>query len=245
MIESNLKFLENADNEDLLVLTDYIIKDKNGNLRWTEGLSKKSTYKLYYPDRLSCMVGDITNELSLFAGNTFVNWIRGGGVDYDEILMDVCDKNGVNYNKNSPIEVIEMKLLQTIFINSLENMDQEEMEKVMKEMNIPHNGLGKQAMTAALLYAIKRGGFASYKIAVIVANAVAKAILGRGLSYAANAGLTRWLSIFAGPIGWALTAVWTAIDLAGPAYRVTIPAVIQIAYMRAKMNYELNNPQVG
>jgi uncharacterized protein YaaW (UPF0174 family) len=69
--------------------------------------------------------------------------------------------------------------------------------------------------------------------------------LGRGLSYAANAGLTRWLSIFAGPIGWALTAVWTAIDLAGPAYRVTIPAVIQIAYMRAKMNYELNNPQVG
>ena len=240
MIESNLKFLENADNEDLLVLTDYIIKDKNGNLRWTEGLSKKSTYKLYYPDRLSCMVGDITNELSLFAGNTFVNWIRGGGVDYDEILMDVCDKNGVNYNKNSPIEVIEMNLLQTIFINSLENMD-----KVMKEMNIPHNGLGKQAMTAALLYAIKRGGFASYKIAVIVANAVAKAILGRGLSYAANAGLTRWLSIFAGPIGWALTAVWTAIDLAGPAYRVTIPAVIQIAYMRAKMNYELNNPQVG
>ena len=34
-----------------------------------------------------------------------------------------------------------------------------------------------------------------------------------------------------------LTGLWTAIDIAGPAYRVTIPCVIQIAFLRAKMNY--------
>jgi len=38
---------------------------------------------------------------------------------------------------------------------------------------------------------------------------------------ASNAVLTRWLSI-----------------LAGSAYRVTIPAVVQVAYMRIKMNSE-------
>lgn len=40
------------------------------------------------------------------------------------------------------------------------------------------------------------------------------------------------MSILTGPIGWAITAIWTAIDIAGAAYRVTIPAVIQVAYLR-------------
>ncbi len=59
-----------------------------------------------------------------------------------------------------------------------------------------------------------------------------------------KAGIARWLSIFAGPIGWMLTAIWTAIDIVGPAYRVTIPCVIQIAYMRIKTTYKSNNPQL-
>ncbi len=43
---------------------------------------------------------------------------------------------------------------------------------------------------------IKIGGFKSYQIAVIVANQVMKVLLGRGLSLAANATLTRALSSF-------------------------------------------------
>ena len=97
----------------------------------------------------------------------------------------------------------------------------------------------KQAMVAAIQIAIRKGGFASYRIALIVANAIARALLGRGLSLAANAALVRWLSAFAGPIGWAFTIAWTAVDIAGPAYRVTIPAVIQIAYMRTKAGVDM------
>lgn len=101
------------------------------------------------------------------------------------------------------------------------------------------------ARSAAIQFAIRKGGFAAYKIAVIVANAIARALLGRGLSLAANAALTKWMSIFAGPIGWAVTVLWTVFDIAGPAYRVTIPCVVQIAYMRAKREYaaELAQPQ--
>ena len=40
------------------------------------------------------------------------------------------------------------------------------------------------------------------------------------------------ISAFAGPIGWVITAAWTAFDVAGPAFRVTIPAVIQVAFLR-------------
>ncbi|GAA7072587.1 hypothetical protein VN0416_08100 [Helicobacter pylori] len=71
-------------------------------------------------------------------------------------------------------------------------------------------------------------------MAVIVANAVAKTILGRGLSLAGNQVLTRTLSFLTGPVGWIITGVWTAIDIAGPAYRVTIPACIVVATLRLK-----------
>ena len=38
----------------------------------------------------------------------------------------------------------------------------------------------------------------------------------------------------AGPIGWTLSAAWLLADLAGPAYRITVPAVIMVAYLRAE-----------
>lgn len=60
----------------------------------------------------------------------------------------------------------------------------------------------------------------------MLANAVAQTLLGRGLSLALNAGLAKYISVFAGPIGWLVTVLWTLVDVAGPAYRVTIPSVI-------------------
>lgn len=87
-----------------------------------------------------------------------------------------------------------------------------------------------------LVSIFRSGGFASYKLTLIIINAVAKAVLGRGLSLAANASLAKAMSIFAGPIGLAITALWTLIDIAGPAYRVTIPCTIIIAAMRKERN---------
>lgn len=240
-MDKNLFFLHNADSSDLRILVDYLTKDKDGDTRWTEELTCTKNYKKYYPDQLQLMCEDIAEELQLYGGNTFMNMLRGHGVEYKEILIDVCDKMNVNYKKKSSVEMIEYNLLQKILIDSLDNMSVEDLEKLMREMNIPNQGVGRQAFVAALQIAIKRGGFSVYKMAVIVANAVSKALLGRGLALASNAALTRYLSIFAGPIGWAVTAIWTAIDIAGPAYRVTIPSVIQIAYMRTKCNINKEN----
>lgn len=243
VMDPNLIFLQDADSDDLKVLVDYLTKTKDGETRWTEGLTVTENYKKYYPCQLQLMCEDIADELQRYGGNTFMNLLRGHGVEYQELLMDVCDKMKVNYNKKSSVEMIEYNLLQKILVDSLDNMSVEELKKLMEEMDIPNQGFGKQAFIAALQIAIKRGGFSAYKMAVIVANAVSKALLGRGLAMASNAALTRWLSIFAGPIGWSVTAIWTAIDIAGPAYRVTIPSVIQIAYMRAKINMNNENSQ--
>lgn len=231
----NLTHIYQSDNEDLRILVDYLIKDKDGDIRFSEELTGTEKYKLYYPANLNEMTDEIIDELQRYGGNTFANILRGGkGVCYREILIDVAKKMKVNFNSKSSVEVIEMNLLQKVFIDALENMTDNDLKEVMRDLDIKTTSIGKQAMIAAIQAAIRAGGFASYKIAVIVANAIAKALLGKGLSLAANAAVTKYLSIFAGPIGWAVTVIWTAIDIAGPAYRVTIPAVIQIAYMRAK-----------
>jgi uncharacterized protein YaaW (UPF0174 family) len=82
--------------------------------------------------------------------------------------------------------------------------------------------------------AIKLGGFKSYMLAATVAAAVAKAILPAAARFGAVQGMNKAIGVMAGPIGWAITTIWTAFDLASPAYRVTVPCVIQLAYMRQK-----------
>ena len=42
----------------------------------------------------------------------------------------------------------------------------------------------------------------------------------------------RGIGVFAGPIGATVMGFYTLYDLAGPAYKVTVPAVIYIAALR-------------
>ncbi len=235
--DTDLEFLNQCDNELLGVLVEILTKDK-GEERFTETLTLSNGYKTYHPDHVKYW-RDIAESYQRFGGNTFVNMVRSGGVLYREILCDVCDKLKVNYNPNSSIETIEMQLLNKVLTDSLEKMTPEQLEEISRDFGLKLEnikGLTPQAVTAALQAAIRVSGFKAYKCAVIVANALAQLILGHGLSFGANAMLTKAISVFAGPIGWVITGLWTALDIAGPAYRVTIPATIQIACMRQMIN---------
>ncbi|KMZ49587.1 flagellar basal body rod protein FlgG [Helicobacter pylori] len=46
------------------------------------------------------------------------------------------------------------------------------------------------------------------------------------------------MGILAGPIGWVITGALVSINLAGPAYRVTVPACVLIATLRLKQKAE-------
>ncbi|GAA7367041.1 hypothetical protein BD0134_04080 [Helicobacter pylori] len=50
--------------------------------------------------------------------------------------------------------------------------------------------------------------------------------------------LKKTLGILAGPIGWVITGALVSINLAGPAYRVTVPACVLIATLRLKLEQE-------
>ncbi len=98
-------------------------------------------------------------------------------------------------------------------------------------MNVKDLPIGPELVAYAQL-AFRAGGFKSYQMTLIVANYIWKVLFGHGLRLTTNASLTRILSILAGPIGLTITALWTVWDIAGAAYRVTVPAVIQVAFLR-------------
>jgi len=236
--DPDLEFLKNIKSEDLDDLVNILIYDKDGEKRFTEELSLTDEYQKYYPDHNKYWK-NIAEEIQKFGGNTFANIFRGGeGVLYKEILMDVCDKLKINYNKNSTAERIENNLLMKILEDALEKMSPEEIKKLAIAIGLKNTqGITKQTMVGTFQAVFRMGGFKSYQLTVIIANAILKALIGRGLSLAANSILTKTMSILTGPIGWVITSLWTIIDIAGPAYRVTIPAVIEIAVLRKKYLY--------
>lgn len=221
--------LERASDADLLPLVEYMLK------KLSNGIDTDERYKSD-PKKPTSYADLIADEIRLFGGNTFANLARGGvGVPYREVVCDVADKMKVSYNKASTVERIELLIVQKIFEDSIEKMTEEDRQRLIKDLGIRGIPVGSSA-TMIMQAIIKMGGFKSYQIAVIVANSIAKFILGRGLSFAANASLTKIMSIFAGPIGWVISSLWTLIDIAGPSYKTTIPCVIHVAMLRQKQN---------
>lgn len=216
--------LDEFSNEELDVLVKLMLDKGNA----TELLTLDENYKLYNPDHKR-YVDKIKEELSLFAGNSVINMFRGNGVPYREMLLDVCEKTKTPFNKKASLERIENALLEKVLEDAWEKLSDEEKEKLFKDT--PMGNIGGVG-ASVLIGAFRAGGFASYQLTLLIVNTIAKAILGHGLPLLVNAALARALGILTGPIGIALTALWTIHDIAGPAYRVTIPATIYIAALR-------------
>ena len=228
--DSELEFLGDLTSKELEPLVDALL-DSDHKGRMMSELDADPTFKQYYPDHTK-YVGEMVHELQKFGGNTIANIFRGGeGVCYREILCDVCDHMKVNYNDRQSTEMIEDALLSKVLAQVWEEMTPEQRTAVLKETGCNAHSVG--GVTASTMIAVfKTGGFASYRLTLIIINAVWKIIFGKGLSLAANRTICQFLAILSGPVGWALTGIWTAVDFASPAMRVTIPAVIYIAGMR-------------
>ncbi|EAQ0536421.1 DUF3944 domain-containing protein, partial [Salmonella enterica] len=234
--DADLEFLSQCSDEDLNDLVQCLIYDKDGKIRLTEELSTTAAYKQFSPKH-SMYWKEIAAEIQCFGGNTFATIVRGGkGVLYKEVLCDVCDKLKVNYNKKSSVDLIESNLLMKILTKAIESMSQDEIKELGESVGIKNvAGLTSKTLLAGFQAVFRAGGFKSYQLTAIIVNQVLKALIGRGLSFVAAGTMMRTLSILTGPIGWVITGIWTAIDIGSAAYRVTIPAVLLVAFLRTKI----------
>lgn len=238
MIDTNLSFLQYCSNDDLKSLSDILTHNAKGEIRMSEQLTNSDAYVRCYPDRMKGMWVEIAEELQRFGGNTFANIFRGGtGVSYETILKDVCRKIKVKIPPVATVEEAEICLLTKYCEGYIVKMDLDTLHDLSAEIGIQTKDFNRQAMVAAILIALRHGGNKILgKVVYYIGANIGRILLGRGVYLTAEVVLGRSVGVLTGPVGWILTGAWLAWDIASPAYRVTIPAVIQVACMRFKHN---------
>lgn len=191
----------------------------------------------------------IADHLRRMGSNDIANLFRGGdGVSYEEVVCDVGEKlQAKDISLSNTVERNEGLVIEKVFADTLDSMSAEEKRVLFRSMNLDAKDVPYAASAAVLMPILLRqlGGFATYRFAVITANMVSRALLGSGLSFASNAVITRSIGTLLGPIGWIASGAWLAIDLAGPAFRKTVPAVLYTATLRLALANRLNIGVVG
>lgn len=226
--DKSLEFLHACPSDELATLVEIVASPSSQRI--TSELCSTENYKKFYPDH-SKYVDELIEDYQKFGGNTMANMVRGYGVTYAEILRDVAEHVKVNFNPAQSDDQVEEALLSKVLKDYWQNLTPESRKEAMAELKIdPHSFGGASA--DVLLAVFKAGGFKSYQVLLMLANWLAKLFVGRGLSIAANAGLTKVASVVFGPIGWIVGGAWTMLDIASPAYRVTVPATVYIAILR-------------
>ncbi|HEV7442485.1 MAG TPA: hypothetical protein VGO18_07800, partial [Steroidobacteraceae bacterium] len=192
---------------------------------------------------------EIADHLRNMGSNDIARLFRGGdGVAYEEVVRDVGEKlKAEGVSPSNAVTRNEELIIEKIFADTLNSMSEEEKRVLFRSMNLDVKDVPLASGSAVLMPILLRqfGGFATYRFAVIIANMVSRALLGTGLSFATNAVITRTVGTLLGPIGWIATGAWLAVDLAGPAFRKTVPAVLYVAALRLTLANRLSIGVVG
>lgn len=212
--EALVQLLLNADKGDIDLLIDYVTN--TGKL----GFSMSDSVKTVLQDAKRHDVPDeetlrlLVRELQHFGGNTFVNLFRRNGVGYNEIVDDVASHLKIKAPISSTVEEKEALIIDCVFTSSWKKMSDDERSQILRDMGI--NGSASMDIPV-------------WQRAALVANSLAQTTAGKVLPLIAGLGIGRVLGVLTGPVGLAITGLYTAYDISNPAFRVTLPCVVQIA----------------
>lgn len=212
--------LSRASSAELNVLADLITDFGKGRVA-LDDLIRRHILAHREMGSLQTISDVLAREICAYGGNTIANTWRKGGVPYQELSGDVAQKLGGKLGKNLDVFAIEEVAIAAAVERRISNG---------KTVALPQ----KATDLATILEPI---------IASLVSNAgtiagVAVAGGATGL-FAAIGG--RLVSLAAPPVAIA-TATATILEAASPAYRVTVPAVLQIAKIRrVQFDADLSN----
>lgn len=223
--EALVQLLLNADKGDIDLLIDYITN--TGKF----GFSMSDSVKTVLQDAKRHNVPDeetlrlLVRELQHFGGNSFVNLFRRNGVGYNEIVDDVASHLKIKAPISITIEEKEALIIDCVFTSSWKKMSDDERVQILRDMGIsPSVSMDK----------LSRMDMPVWQRAALVANGLAQTTAGKALPLIAGLGIGRVLGVLTGPVGLAITGLYTAYDISNPAFRVTLPCVVQIAWIRLK-----------
>ncbi|WP_368749846.1 acidic protein MsyB [Klebsiella aerogenes] len=222
--DKDLHFLQYCSEEQLKAITEMLTRDDKGKQRLASELLEHNAFKALenHPDQYRRSWQLIAGELQHFGGDSIANKVRGHGLLYRSILLDVCKRLKLKVDKAMTTLEIEQRLLEHFLRNSWQKMDETHRAEFLTEVGARVTELEDllpQLMQNKQL-AVGVSHLLSRQLSKILRTHAAISVVGHSLLRGAGLG---------GPFGAALNGVKA---VSGSAYRVTIPVVLQIACLR-------------
>lgn len=233
--DKDLQFLQFCKNDDLVILCNILTNGNKGGYRMTEQLTGTDNYINFYPHDMSKMWADLAWELQRFGSNTFLNVFmrHGRGPAYEEIVNDVCHKMKINVPRHADAAQMESLLLEYVIDKTLSKMSEQELRNLCGELNICYVDKFPRTAIMTTLALTRQVSYKMYMCMLrVILTFIERYLIVRGLMVYTGLAICRPLGLLFGPIGMAVLTGLAVWDIAGPAYRVIIPAIIQVALMR-------------
>jgi uncharacterized protein YaaW (UPF0174 family) len=235
--DPDLDFLKECTNEDLNILVEVLLRNKDGQYRNIVQLPNHPLYKQFTPNHASYWEV-IAGEIQRYGSNPLAALARAGrGKHYFKILGDVCGRFSVAYNPDASVEVIERALYIALFSRAIPRIPTEELQITADTLGITPTALNAQAIVQALHEAMRLDDMLGYMLSLIVAHGSAMNASNVGYKKVAPEKLHPVLDIFLKPLGIEFDAI-SPLSLTGSAHWIVIPVVLQLACLRAKKNAE-------
>ncbi|MCV1712745.1 acidic protein MsyB [Escherichia coli] len=222
--DSDLDFLQHCSEEQLANFARLLTHNEKGKTRLSSVLMRNELFKSMegHPEQHRRNWQLIAGELQHFGGDSIANILRGHGKLYRAILLDVSKRLKLKADKEMSTFEIEQQLLEQFLRNTWKNMDEEHKQEFLHAVDARVNELEEllPLLMKDKLLAKGVSHLLSSQLTRILRTHAAMSVLGHGLLRGAGLG---------GPVGAALNGVKA---VSGSAYRVTIPAVLQIACLR-------------
>ena len=219
-----LAFLPECSEAHLEAFTRILTHGENGKPRLSSTLLRNETFLAMegHPERYRRNWQLIAGELQHFGGDSIANKLRGHGKRYRAILLDVSKRLKLKADKEMSTFAIEQQLLEHFLRNTWKKMDETHKKEFLQAVNAKVNELEELLPLLMKDKQLAKGvsHLLSSQLTRILRTHAAMNVLGHGLLRGAGLG---------GPVGAALNGVKA---VSGTAFRVTIPAVLQIACLR-------------
>ena len=232
-LDPDLEFLAYCEEDDLKVLARYLTHDKDGSERIASVLLTEEEFKKHEgaPDQHRRSWRLIAGELQHFGGDTIANALRRKGVLYREIVGNAAGKLKLKPKTSESAADLELRIVDHCLAAAWKKMSEKERDDLRATVGISA-GLSASETLTSLRAVISEGGIGALPMAAIIANALATTILGTGVRLVGARLVAGPAILAAAPVLVALSGVLAIPAITGTAYRVTMPCVLQIAYMR-------------
>lgn len=267
--DPDLEFLQYCRNEELENLYNILVFDpKDGAKRISQSLLENIKVK-FLKDRYSLYWKEIAGEFQLYGGNSVVNLFRKKGIKYREILCDTCEWLRIDYDKKDSIENIEELFVNKVFRDAYEELNTSEKDEFLKNLKLSDlvkndmsaldiikglsdmSALFKNHMENLMIKTIKdqisvisslkelKFDFDPKNIALsLIPKNLKLDIVPRNINL--NLNITEQKHHVKEVMVDTTSSALELFDIAGPAYRITTSSVLEIIFLRRKLNIRNN-----